>query len=238
MWLVLPGVLAVLPLLIYAASPAYYKAHVLNEQYREYQPVEMVTLASAVLGGVALLAAGLVLLKKRYHAAAGVAAVSGLASLFLAGEEVNWGQTFANWGVPEREQELTAPLNLHNTTEMVSIQSLGSIFIIGLFLVLPLAFALRTKTRLPGAWRPAVPPLPAVVSVLLGFLFSDVKDFYRKLYEPDASDRLYMDFLEQANELKEMLIAVGLLLYGVSALGRGLRRKHASQPSDAADGPA
>ena len=224
MWLVLPGVLAVLPLLIYAASPEAYQRYVVSEQFREYQAAEMITFGSALLGGLALLSAAAVMLRKRFNAAAVVAAASGLASIFLAGEEVNWGQTFVNWGIAEREQRLAQVLNLHNTTEFISIQSLGSIFIIGLFLVLPVVFALRGATKLPVTLRPAVPPLSAVVSVLLGLAFSEAKDLYRTIYDPDTSDRLYMGLLEQANELKEMLIAVALLLYGLSALGRARRR--------------
>lgn len=48
---------------------------------------------------------------------------------FLAGEEVGWGQTFAHWGVPELEKDRDIVLNPHNTTEVVSMRSLGSWFV-------------------------------------------------------------------------------------------------------------
>ena len=246
-WAVAPGVLAALPALIFAASPAFYIRHVVSEQYREYQAAEMITFGSAVLGGVLLGVAAVRLWRRRPGAAFGpggarglpdrhlawfLPAVAGIAALFFGGEEVNWGQTFANWGVAENQQKLEQVLNLHNTTEWVSIQSLGSVFVIGLFLVVPLVWLGRRALNLPAIWRPAIPPLAAVVSVGLGLAIAESKDVYAAAYGTDPGDRLYWDFIEQWNELKEMLIAFAFLLYGLAAMGRaGMVRKMKTDPA-------
>ena len=237
-WLVVPGLLAVLPVLIYAASPAAYVRLIVSEQYREYQAAEMVTFGCAVVGGLILVGATWRLWRVRPARDFGPAGARGLpdrwlalglvgsaaaAALFFGGEEVNWGQTFANWGIAEREQGLETVVNLHNNTELISIQSLGSLYVLALFLVVPALWLLRKPLKWPAVWRPAIPPLASVVAVVLGLAFAEAKDLYAAAYDTPDSDRLYWDFIEQWNELKEMMIAVAFLLYGLSALGRARR---------------
>ncbi len=241
--------LAALPACVYLAAPDFYLRYVLNDQMREYQAVEMVTFSTALVGGLLLAIGarrlwrvrpgpdygpeGLRGVPDRWGAVSLVGA-SALAALFLAGEEVNWGQTFLHWGVAERQQQRDITLNLHNTTDAVSIQSLGSWYVLITFLLIPVVWAFRRPLNLPDAWRAAVPILPATVAVLLGLGLSEVKDIAEGLRpQPIADDDHYVRFFEQLNEQKEMLIGTAMLLYGVGVL----RQTKAADSGTTAESP-
>lgn len=230
--------LALWPWITYAVSPSFYTTYILDYQMREYQAVEMVTFASGLIAA-ALLAWGAARLGRQRPARdavapnlqgkidrnfpTGLAGVTALAAFFFAGEEVNWGQTFLHWGVGERQQERDITLNLHNTLDIVSIQSLGSIFLYAVFLALPTAWLLRKKLNLPRFWHPAIPVGPAVFALLLGLAYTYAKDLYIALNEIDVSQpttAFYIDFVEQFKEIKEMFCAVALMLFGLGIVKR------------------
>lgn len=243
---VVPFVLAAVPALFYLAAPEFYLRVVLNDQMREYQAVEMVTFGAALLGGVLLAIGARRLWKVRPGpdygpqglrgvpdrlGAFALVAGSALAGVFFAGEEVNWGQTFLHWGVGERMQERDITLNLHNTTDLISIQSFGSIYVLATFVAVPLIWAFRERLNLPDAWRAAIPVLPATLAVLLGLSLSELKDVYAALTPDYKNDAHYIAFFEQLNEQKEMMIGVALMLFGVGVL----LRTSATAPEPQAD---
>ena len=186
--------LVVLPLLVYLVSAEFYTKYVLSEQLREYQAIELLTFTFGVTAGVLLAIAAVKLWRLRpgpdygpagargwpdRYGAFVVGGLSALAMWVLSGEEVNWGQTFVHWGVPEREKQREIILNLHNTTEDISMQALGSWFVYLVLLGLPLLWCFRKRLNLPGAWWPAVPIGPAVAATLAGTLISNLKSLYR-----------------------------------------------------------
>ncbi len=229
----IPVLLVAVPALIYAVAPDFYLRFVLNDQMREYQAVEMTTFACALVGGGLLAWAAWGLWRRRpgpdfgppglrgwpdRHGGYALVAVCALASVFLAGEEVNWGQTFLHWGVGERDQDRDVTLNLHNTADLVSVQGLGSVFIMTVFLVIPAVWLFRRPLNLPGEWRPAVPIGAATLAVVLGLALSTAKDIYIATQPDHKTDPLYINYFEQLNEQKEMLFAAAMLLYGWGAL--------------------
>ncbi|MHC5023779.1 MAG: hypothetical protein ACYTGG_07695 [Planctomycetota bacterium] len=238
---------AIAPLLIiglvatYHAAPDIYLRHVLESKSRETQLVEVITFGSALLGGVLLAWSAWRLWRRRRTANVGLGAmligVVALAAIFFAGEEVSWGQTWMGWETPEEYKSVSVETNLHNVEYEISIplpftgrsltirpsvQSLGSLFIICVFVVLPLLWGMGWR-RLPPALAPAIAELPVLVCTLFAFAWKTYKNLYKAI-NPDYEDSTYYwQFVEQLNEHKEMLVAVSLLLYGIGRVRR-LRR--------------
>ena len=219
----------------YLISPAFYLEYVLNEEQREYQVVELITVSSALLGSVLMLIASCRLWRGSGPGGAGVAAwrtgrgaaaiiaLLMLATFFFAGEEINWGQTY--FAEPTSIAK-TGATNLHNTISL-PVQSLGSAFLIVMFFGLPIAWAFRRQLGLPEAWAPAIAEGPVIFAMACAFAWKLVKSVYGMfiLTGDEKQDLLYLQFIDQINEQKEMLVAVALLLYGLfrlCAVGRSL----------------
>jgi len=214
----------------YAVSPEFYQVYVLHIEQRETQIVEYITFFSALTGGLLLLWSSIRILSvggRPWFAAAAIVGVIGLAGIFFAGEEASWGQHFFGWETPEEIREHTIETNLHNTE--IPVQSLGSLFLIIMFFLLPLAWRFRRRIRLPRRWRLAVAEGPVVFCMAVAFAWKEVKRVYMFIVPEEERElsRFYLDFLEQFNEHKEMLVAVGLLMYGVYRV-RAVRRWRAA----------
>ena len=212
-------------LLLYLAAPDFYLAHVLEVRHREQQAVEAVTVFSAMIGGLLMLRATAWSWRQRMRAAASIIGLIALATLFFAGEEVSWGQTWFGWTTPESYRTLSGETNLHNAP--FGVRALGSWFLALMFFALPGAWALRARTGVPAAWAPAVAEGPVVATMATGFLWRLFKDIYCVVV-PDPTDGthpFYTGFVDQINEQKEMLVAVSLLMYGLYRAS-ALRRAH------------
>lgn len=223
----IPPVLIAALVCTYFISPAFYLQYVLAEQQREYQAVELITVLSALLGSMLMLTASYRLWRGSGPVDTGVAgwrtgrggaaiiALLMLATFFFAGEEANWGQTY--FAGPTSVAEIGA-MNLHNTISL-PVQSLGSVFLIVMFFGLPIAWAFRRLLALPEAWAPAIAEGPVIFCMACAFAWKIVKSVYVLMLAGEAKqDRVYMQFIEQINEQKEMLVAVALLLYGLFRL--------------------
>lgn len=235
----LVGPVILLALLIaYLVAPDFYLQHVLSEQHREYQVVELTTFACSVLAGILLLIAGVKLNHRqaslyrsegggwgnllRQRAGAAVVLIAGLAAVFLAGEEISWGQTYLGWDTPEKYADFSGETNLHNADLPIRLQSLGSLFLIVLFIALPLAWRFF-KDRLPASLAPAIAEWPVITTIVVAFLWKEGKSVYRIATGQDESSAFYINFIEQFNEHKEMLAAVTLLMYALYRL-RAVRK--------------
>lgn len=84
-----------------------------------------------------------------------------------------------------------------------------------MFFVLPAAWYFRDQTRLSDRWRPAIAEPPVVFTMICAFAWKESKGIYRLIHDDYEQRALYIDFIEQIPEQKEMLIAIGLMLYGI-----------------------
>jgi len=224
--------------LLPGATKGFYLSHIVEESYREYQLVEMITFGCSLLAGVlGMVAAGFLLRRALAHKPAGlgplarfaapaVVGTTALAAIFFAGEEVNWGQTFTRWGVSEMvqhdaEEPYTAQ-SVHNNLEGLSVQSLGAAYLFTVLVLFPILWHTRRGHGLPACWSPAVAAWPAGTTVVFAQVLKASKSLYARLFA-DGSPKLdpfYMGYFEQLNEQKEMLMALALLIYLGYALAR------------------
>jgi hypothetical protein len=225
-----PGIILLL-IILHWLLPDFYVQRVLSRSGREHQVVEILTFASAALGGVLMLysAARLWRTGGQRSGALIVIIIAG-ATLFFAGEEISWGQSYLQWETPEELAGVTPETNLHNIHDLRMVFRYGpSLFLIVMFLVLPVAWALDRDKHLPRGWTAAIAPWPVVVCMVVGFVWRDSKKLYLLVYSDDGEDglteanRWYFDFFEQVPEHKELLVAVGLLMYGLSCVRRARR---------------
>jgi hypothetical protein len=238
-------------LAIYLADRDFYLAYVLEAQHREYQAVEMATVSLATLAGLMLLGAAATLWRRSRDAAAsggltGARGFSGIvarhgatlivlavggACLFLAAEEVSWGQTFQYWGVPEREKPISHETNLHNNLDL-PLQSVGQAFLVLVFFGLPIAWAFRDRLGLPASLRPAVAEAPVIVAAAAAFAWKLVKEIYVGVRGKPEGDAFYWGFIEQINEQKELLVALALFLYACYRVRAVVRLRRGEQDAD------
>jgi hypothetical protein len=194
---------------------------------REDQAVELMTFASSALAAVVLIicarrlwsvpAPAEAAFAERRGAAAIVSLIA-LATFFFAGEEISWGQTYVRWATPDSIRHQVPETNIHNIHGLpISVNSLGSVFLIVMFIVLPVVWQQR-KFNLPRAWRPAIPEWPVVFSMVVAFALKAVKPLYFQIVVDPKAQTVYIEFIEQFNEQKEMLVAVTLLMFALYRL--------------------
>lgn len=247
-WLIGPTVCGVM-IGTFFAAPEFFHRYVLSAQMREYQAVELTTFGASSLAGLILLWAAVAAWRFRPTAPEGssffsriaeewggaaLIAIAAAASLFLAAEEVNWGQTFAHWGVPESEKP--HPTSLHNNDDSIpiSVNLLGALWLLGHFFLLPLVWKVRSRLqfselfRVRESWGVAVAEAPVTFTLIVSVAWKLIKDFDERPDEPGI-DAFWDGFTEQLNEQKEMLVAIALLMYACYRVGavRRLRRERA-----------
>jgi len=241
---------------VYLISPKFYLQYILEERNREEQVVEYITVLSAFIGSLALFysSARLWVLSSSQsladplaenasdppsgfllrRGAALMVLVVGLASFFLAGEEIDWGTTWFPELYPTKERT-----NFHNRDALISANVLGGIFLISYFFVLPWFWHRRRLVKLPMNWTPAIPDGPVIAAVAQAYVFKGlIKNIGRKVLVPDEATGqpvIYWQYMDQFNEQKEMLIAVALLIFGV---GRVLMVQKLAKQKSAGDADA
>jgi hypothetical protein len=207
---------------IYLISPEFYLGSVLEGKTRERGFVEVATFIAALAGGVLLLGVAWRFHERGIGIAKQPAVIFllciGFASLFFAGEEIDWGQRWIGWKSPEFFD--TSATNLHNNLGRfgISVQSLGSVFLLVVFFVLPVYFTIaRTKVKRCKAIGQILPDSLAISFVATASILRATKVIYRAVNTEATLNTsfFYMDYLEQINEQHEMLIAMGFLAYGV-----------------------
>jgi len=203
---------------------------VLEGNRREYQFVELCTFICSATAALLLFICALRLWRSPNLDRTDLAGRRGaflivglitLATTFFAGEEISWGQTYFGWATPEALN--SEETNLHNIDDFpINIKSLGSLFLIIMFIALPLAWR-AGKLNLPRTWEPAIAERPIIFSMVVAFFWKFFKDVYRRV--PGAKETVFYDqFVEQLNEQKEMLVAVTLLMYALYRLSATRRR--------------
>jgi len=216
--------------LLYFRWPQFYLRFIIERSVREYQAVETLTLVVAVSATVILFRSAMELWRlqsvqiepgagvigKSTRTGAWLVGLCCLAMFFFTGEEMNWGQTFFHWGVPENQKPYE--VNIHNSLVVpLTVMQFGDIFLLLFFVALPILWRFRDRFGLPEAWAPAIPPWAVTMSVIVSSLWEQVKYFYLAL-SPDpqvTSSEIYLNFLQELNEHKEMLFAFSFLMYGL-----------------------
>lgn len=205
----------------YLLAPDFYLSYVLEFSRREYQIVEIATVASALPACLLLFWSAWRFGQDSGQRSGGViVGVIGLATLFFAGEEISWGQTYLGWDTPEPIRPLGGETNLHNMRVPIPVQGLGSAFLLVMFVALPLAWRWRDRLPVPKGWACAIAEGPVVFSMVLAFAWKEIKTVYLWL-GPEVEDSpaiFYVEFIEQINEQKELLVAVSLLIYALYRL--------------------
>jgi hypothetical protein len=202
----------------YMFAPDFYLTWVLHHAQREYQVVEVITVAAAfaaaILLGVWVWRAWPNAVGSERLAVLGIAVVA-LASFFFAGEEISWGQTYLGWQTPDSYLAYARETNLHNTG--IPTQSLGTVFLIVVFFVVPIVWALgqRFHWGLPAGWKVLVAEGPVIACMASALIWQETKGLYRFIHADYVERATYIEFFEQLNEQKELLVAVALLLYAI-----------------------
>ena len=210
----IPVVAIALIWLSYWWAPEFYFTYVLEEHRREFQIVELLTGAAGICGGSLMLLATWELWVKNWRVAAAIVGVMAAATLFFAGEESSWGQSYWGWSTPEWwDSNVAYETNLHNSRISVwAFHNLAGLFQVVMFGLLPVAWMLREQLRLPDEVGPAIPELPVVMCIFVAFVYRETKNIWRAWY---PTDEIFQEFLWGMNEHREMLVALGLLFYGI-----------------------
>jgi len=230
--ILLPVAIILLLVGAYAVSSDFYLKYVLNHTDREHQVVEILTALAALPGALFLGIAAVRLAKHRQRIASTYpgavsrwqgllpamhVGVIALAAFFFGGEEINWGQRPLWYFFPELEVKHPAQFNVHNSHwSFISVQSLGGVFLVTMFLIVPIVWHWRKQLRLPPELQLSVPRWPIAVNLIIAMLWATIKGVYKNLYGEGRMDiPVYRDFFEESKEHKELLVAVMLLLYGL-----------------------
>jgi DMSO reductase anchor subunit len=199
-WLAVPVVSALALLAVYRLSPAWYDQHVLPEGYGVLEFTQFVVMLVALAIAVRLLFNPFV---RRRPFVLTVTILSALACLYIAGEEMSWGQHFFHWNTPDywalvnRQSET----NLHNTYAIFekwprAILQTG-VLIGGLLVPLAAVFDPRVRANRLSLFLPPAALVPAAIAVF-AFKFLDIaqqKGYLHTLVQrPSEAVEFYLYF--------------------------------------------
>lgn len=195
-------------------SPEFFLNYILSEVNREFQIIEIVTFLSCLVGGILLMFCTVQLWKQGWRLAALLVSVYGLATLFFAGEEVSWGQSYFFWDTPDWwDQNVAYETNFHNSRISVwGFHTLAGLFQLVMFGIIPGLWFLRDKIPLMKFLGPAIPELPVISMIFIAFLYRECKNVYMWFF---PHDQFFQDFIWGLNEHREMLVALALLFYAI-----------------------
>jgi hypothetical protein len=177
-WLGVPLLFAIWLLVTWQVAPDWFSTHVVPEGYGILEFSQFVTMLAALFLAVRLLFRPFV--RKRPFVFA-VTIVSALSCLYIAGEEMSWGQHFFHWNTPEywamvNRQEET---NLHNTYAIFekwprAILEIG-VVLGGIVVPIAAAFDPRVRANRLSLFLPPAALLPTAV-IAMGFKLVDLLD--------------------------------------------------------------
>ena len=199
-WLGVPAISALALVSVYALDPAWYDRHVIPEGYGVLELSQFLVMLAALAIAVRLLFKPFV--RKRPFLLT-VTILSALSCLYIAGEEMSWGQHFFHWNTPDywalvnRQGET----NLHNTYAVFekwprAILEIG-VFIGGLLVPLIAAFDPRVRANRLSLFLPPAALVPSAIAVF-AFKYLDVaqqKGYLHTLVQrPSEAVEFYLYF--------------------------------------------
>jgi hypothetical protein len=199
-WLGVPIVSALFLFAVYRLSPAWYDQYVLPEGYGVLEFTQFLVMLAALAIAIRVLFNPFV--RKRPFVFT-VTILSALSCLYIAGEEMSWGQHFFHWNTPEywalvnRQNET----NLHNTYAIFekwprAILQTG-VLIGGLLVPLAAVFDPRVRTNRLSLFLPPAALVPAAIAVF-AFKFLDLaqqKGYLHTLVQrPSEAVEFYLYF--------------------------------------------
>ena len=197
-WLGVPVLIALGVIIAFARDPVWYDAWVIPEGYGILELTQFIVMLIALAIAVRLLFKPFV---RRRPFLFAFTIVSALSCLYIAGEEMSWGQHFFHWNTPEywalvnRQGET----NLHNTYAVFekwprAILETG-VFIGGILVPLAAAFNARVRANRLSLFLPAAALMPTAIAVFV-FKYLDVAQqkglLHILLQRPSETIELYL----------------------------------------------
>lgn len=144
----------------------------------------------------------------------------GLAALliFIAGEEISWGQRIFDFDTPEEMREINTQdeFNFHNleliqNNSLLNTDRLLTLFALGFTLVVPLTAVLHPPT---GTWFNKLAPVPPWLLGLLFLLNYIVANAFRPLFEGSVWYQSSYPLKHSTVELKEAIYGLLFAVVG------------------------
>ncbi len=207
--------------LIWAAfwiSPDFYFTYLLEKVNREYQVIEILTFLCAALAAVMLFWTAYWFREYCSWESVVWIGIMAFASLFFAGEEISWGQSYFSWDTPDWWGEhISRETNFHNSriyrASTIRLTHWGGIFLLLMFVVIPVMWVFQHHVGLSFNFAPAMLDFGSMMTIVVASLYRESKNIVEACM---PSGIIYEDFLWGFSEHREMLVAVGLLLYAIS----------------------
>jgi hypothetical protein len=197
-WLAVPVLTAIALVAVFVRDPLWYDKYVIPEGYGVLELVQFIIMLIALAIAIRLLFKPFV--RKRPFLFA-FTIISALSCLYIAGEEMSWGQHFFHWNTPEywalvnRQGET----NLHNTYAIFekwprAILEIG-VFLGGILVPLAAAFDARVRANRLSLFLPAAALVPTAIAVFV-FKYLDIAQqkglLHPVLQRPSETVELYL----------------------------------------------
>ena len=213
-----PLLLLVLIWLAFWVSPNFYFTYMLEENNREYQIIELLTFLSAALAGCILIYVTHQFWVLHSVEAAIWVGILALATIFFAGEEISWGQSYFEWDTPQWWGEyISRETNFHNSrvdqANSFRLTHWGGVFLLVMFVILPVLWKNQNRIGLSLNLAPAMPDFGSMVTIVVASLYRESKSIFKSVL---PAGEIYDNFLWGVSEHREMIVAIGLFIYAVS----------------------
>ncbi len=218
-WLVFPVLMAAFTLGSFLLAPDFYERYVIPEGFGVLEFSQFLLALGATFVAGSLLFLPFVKARPFVYA---VALIGALGSLYIAGEEVSWGQHFFHWSTPDAWGEINRQdeTNLHNTYFVFeklprSILEVG-IVIGGLLVPLAASFYPWISANRFSLFLPAACIVPTALGAMLFKLIDKLQqniDGLEIAGRPSEGTELFLYlfilvyFITYARRLKELEIA-------------------------------
>jgi hypothetical protein len=212
--------------------PEFYGDYVLSYLEREHQAVELATFAFALASAIVLFRCAVRLrtclkrsaLPHRFPLGAALILFWAVVSFVVAGEEINWGQTFFRWEMNVEELKAAGQTSIHNSLYSNS-EMMANLALITFFGLFPIFWKSRFQEVFSADTMAAVPEGPSIFAVAVAMLCEGDSLFLspvqRWLFETvphlTMSELSFVRF--QMGEQKELLASIALLIYSAYRVG-------------------